>query len=286
MSTTSSKLHHPPASTTNVLSALSGVLHELNRTAEAMLSGLRQQLPAPLDAITNSDSVLSGLDGDEQLRELRAAMPRRPLTVDEGLLVAEHQAALLRWQLASTSTPTLPTRALAGLPFLTVTRRPGLAKSAMAIKTEQGWVIVLRADEPQARQRFSLAHEIKHVLDDELLERVPDGLYHSGNGGARGRRAERVCDFFAGCLLIPKQLLRRDWTARSQDPAVLARRYDVSRSAMEVRLHQIGLLEAPGRCATRSTTRLDFAGRQSDDPTKIQGEATGPSMSAPERQDR
>jgi Zn-dependent peptidase ImmA (M78 family) len=49
---------------------------------------------------------------------------------------------------------------------------------------------------------------------------------------------------------MPKMLLRRDWTSGMQEPARLARRYHVSRAAMEVRLRQIGLIEPIPRCGT------------------------------------
>jgi IrrE N-terminal-like domain len=249
------------ASTGSVVAALGVVLGEFKDTAEAVLNGLRER---PLPAV-DADRVMSGLEGDQQLRELRAAMPRRVLSPNEGLRVAERQASLLRWQLERSATPTLPTDALTGLPFLTVTYRTALAKSGLATKTGRGWVIVLRSDEPPVRQRFSLAHEIKHALDDELLGRLPGGLYRSWDGRTADELAERVCDHFAGCLLMPKLLLRRDWTSGVQDVSVLARRYDVSRAAMDVRLRQIGLIEPTQRCGTTPSKGLDFNAPQSND---------------------
>jgi Zn-dependent peptidase ImmA (M78 family) len=235
----------PADSVSGVTTALGNVLREFNRTAETALKNLREYPPQ-----LTSHHEHGLLMGAEQLRELRAAMPRRVLTLSEGLHIAERQAALLRWQLGAEVTPTLSTEALAKLPFLTVTYRPGLAKSGLATKTVRGWVIVLRADEPNVRQRFSLGHEIKHTLDDELLARFPEGLYRTF-GGERGEApAERVCDHFSACLLMPKLPLRRDWTSGLQDAARLARRYQVSKAAMEVRLRQLGLAEPIPRCGT------------------------------------
>lgn len=235
----------PTESPGGVAATLGGVLREFNRTAEAVLQSLREQ---PLGL--NPQPGIGRLQGEEQLRELRAAMPRRVLTLSEGLQIAERQAALLRWQLGAESTPALTTETLTDLPFLQVTYRARLAKSGLATKTARGWVIVLRADEPNVRQRFSLGHEIKHTLDDELLSLFPDGLYRTW-GGQRGEApAERVCDHFSACLLMPKMLLRRDWTSGMQEPARLARRYHVSKAAMEVRLRQLGLTEPVPRCGT------------------------------------
>lgn len=185
-----------------------------------------------------------------QLRELRAAMPRRQLLIGEAKRIAERQAALLRWQLDQSDTPALPTASLAGLPFLTVWFREGIGKSGLATKTVHGWMIVLRGDEPQVRQRFSLAHEIKHVLDDELMAEHGGRLYNAGTAHSGGEETERICDHFAACLLMPKISLRRDWANRIQDPLRLARRYQVSKAAMEIRLRVIGLIEATPRCGT------------------------------------
>lgn len=251
----------PAASAGSVIGAFGLVLGEFKDTAEALLNGLRER-PGP---VTDSDTLAVGLEADQQLRELRAAMPRRVLTLGEGLQVAERQAALLRWQLERSATPLMPTDALSGLRFLTVTYRAGLARSGLATKTSRGWVIVLRSDEPPVRQRFSLAHEIKHAIDDELMGRLPGGLYRSWDGRTAGELAERVCDHFAGCLLIPKVLLRREWTSGVQNVGLLARRFNVSRAAMSVRLHQTGLIEPIERCGTDLQRELDFTAEQSND---------------------
>jgi Zn-dependent peptidase ImmA (M78 family) len=124
-----------------------------------------------------------------------------------------------------------------------------LAKSALATKTERGWVIVLRADEPLVRQRFSLAHEIKHLLDDELTT-ARRRLYVPSATHSTEEQTERVCDHFAACLLMPKMLLRRDWTSGIQEPLRLARRYQVSKTALEIRLRELGLSEPVPRCGT------------------------------------
>jgi len=179
------------------------------------------------------------------LARLRAATPRRALTHRESERVAERQAERLRGELDLSGTPRLPTEALIALPFLTVTERTGFFTSGMATKTPHGWIIVLRSEEAKVRQRFSLAHELRHLLDDPFIDR----LYPASRGYSSFERAERVCDYFAGCLLMPKRLLRADWVDGRQDVAALARRYDVSRAAMTVRLSQLGLLPDTPRCA-------------------------------------
>jgi Zn-dependent peptidase ImmA (M78 family) len=191
------------------------------------------------------------LEAPEQLRELRAALPRRPLQVAEGLILAERQAWLLRWQLGYGVRTAMPTEVLRRLPFLIeVSFHADLARSGLATKTKVGWAIVLHAGEPRVRRRFSLAHEIKHVLDDALLAELHGALYRAGGGFTAARRAEQVCDHFAACLLMPKLNLRRDWTSGMQLGTQLARRYDVSAQAMQIRLEHLGLVEPVARCGT------------------------------------
>jgi Zn-dependent peptidase ImmA (M78 family) len=222
---------------------LMGVLQHFNRTADQVLRSLQDHTSG-----LGFDDALR-VTPHEQLRELRAAMPRRSLQINEAKHIAERQAALLRWQLSQAATPAMPTDVLTALPFLTVVFRDRLAKSALATKTERGWVIVLRADEPLVRQRFSLAHEIKHLLDDELTtSRRP--LYVPSATHSADEQTERVCDHFAACLLMPKMLLRRDWTSGIQEPLRLARRYQVSKTALEIRLRELGLMDPTPRCGT------------------------------------
>lgn len=238
------------------LSAL--VQRQLHTQLQAFTERTEQHLRT---LVPNSEEMLEDelvlMDGASQLRELRAAMPRRPLLLDEALRIAERQASLLRAQLGRSRTTALPTEAITGLPCLTVTTRRRLSKSALVTKTERGWVIVLNADEPIVRQRFSLCHELKHVLDDPFSEQYEHRLYPGYGGLSSDDLAERVCDHFAGALLMPKMLVRCDWTNRQQDPAQLARRDNVSRAAMEVRLRQLGLTESVPRCGT--VLRLDRA---------------------------
>lgn len=177
------------------------------------------------------------------LEQLRAITPHRTLTPTEAHFIAERQATLLLNELRLRG-PALPHTALAELPFLAVARRTDFPTSGMTLHTSRGWLIVLRRDEPQVRQRFSLAHELKHILDDPFIDRLYPALGHNSSR----ERAERICDYFAGCLLMPKRWLMSDWCSGRQNIERLAGRYHVSRAAMRVRLAQLGLLAQVPRC--------------------------------------
>jgi hypothetical protein len=177
------------------------------------------------------------------LERLRALVPDRSLTATEARFIAERQAGLLLDELGI-EMPAVPHQLLAELPFLIVARRSDLPTSGLTTRTDSGWVVVLRSSEAEVRQRFSLAHELKHVLDDPFIGR----LYPRLGRASADERAERICDYFAACLLMPRSWLTRDWCGGLQNLARLAGRYRVSRRAMEVRLTELGLLEPIPRC--------------------------------------
>lgn len=184
------------------------------------------------------------------LARVRSLVPKRALGQREAEHLAERQADRLRSELGVLG-PALREEHLTDLPWLTIVRREGLPTSGLATKTEFGWLVVVKGDEPLVRQRFSWAHELKHLLDDSMIDQGPHGLYPPVDGYSAHERAERICDRFAAALLMPRVLLRADWADGLQDIARLAERYDVSRAAMRVRLSQLGLIPPTPRCDTR-----------------------------------
>jgi Zn-dependent peptidase ImmA (M78 family) len=88
------------------------------------------------------------------------------------------------------------------------------------------------------RQRFSLAHELKHVIDHPFIARAyPDLGLRRGSA-----RAEQVCDYFAACLLMPRPWVKDAWASGIQQIESLAELFGVSTQAMTHRLTDLGLL--------------------------------------------
>ncbi|MGY1651761.1 ImmA/IrrE family metallo-endopeptidase [Geodermatophilus sp. SYSU D01119] len=180
----------------------------------------------------------------------------RALEPGEALQVAELQAARLLELTDNTETP-LDWTVIAGLPRIRV-RREELPTSGMSFWDGRSWIIVLNASEPRTRQRFTLLHEYKHIVDHGATDR----LYPDHRRRTADDQAEQAADYFAGCTLMPKRLLKRLWGRGVQRPAELARYFDVSERAITVRLAQLGLSEPQPRCTPPSTSRTSFRPRR------------------------
>jgi hypothetical protein len=175
---------------------------------------------------------------------LRAVMPNRPLTATDALRVAELQANKLL-ELTGTDRPAVPDSVIARLPRIKVEHLSPLPMSGYTAWSRGHWLIVVNASESPLRQRFSLAHEFKHILDHPFV----DEAYSKPRGQSSSDWAERTCDYFAGCLLMPKSWVKNLYCNEGiQELPTLARRFHVSQAAMRVRLLQLGLVEQGPRC--------------------------------------
>ena len=180
------------------------------------------------------------------LTQVRDLMPIRPLTRIEALSVAERQAARLL-DLRHVTGPAVPETVISDLPKVQVTRSYRLLQSAMSAWEHGRWRIVINATDSTNRQRFSLAHETKHILDHPFV----DQLYGAIDPHERDDWIEAVCDYFAGCLLMPRRWLKHAWVTGNQHVSTLAYRFETSQAAIRTRLAQTGLTAPQRRCDHR-----------------------------------
>lgn len=176
---------------------------------------------------------------------LRDLVPNRLLRLPEAERLAELQANRFR-ELLDIVGPELPTEAITELPRIFVTSDHDLPVSGSAHWSNGRWIIALNALEHPARQRFSLAHELKHVLDYTTRVR----LYPDEPGLPASVKSERVADYFAGCLLMPKRHLKRLYGQHPGDISYLADAFGVTPRAMQFRLSQLGMTGPTPRCGT------------------------------------
>lgn len=184
------------------------------------------------------------------LASLRACIPNREdITHSEALRIAELQANRLL-ELHGVDTWPVPREIISELPKIRILPSSSLADGANFWDTRgQQWVILLSTADSWRRQRFTLAHEYKHIIDHLAKHR----LYRGSAIHTPEQQAEQAADYFAGCLLIPKRLLKRAWGNGIQRPDTLARAFNVSEQAIGVRLRQTGLVERE-RWVTRGCT--------------------------------
>lgn len=179
------------------------------------------------------------------VEHLRAVCPRRPLNIGEALRVADLQATKLLAAMKVTA-PAVPESVISSIPHVEINRVKPLpaSMSGGAVWMKGRWMIVVNAAEPLFRQRFSIAHETKHIIDAFGTKY----LYPPVRDLTSEQRAEQVCDQFAASLLMPRTWVMRYWREGIQDVALLARLFLVSKQAMRIRLESIGLLEPAPRC--------------------------------------
>ena len=203
-----------------------------------------------------NNTQLSGALGEPSvLASLRLLVPQREATPTEALRVAEQQAQRLLHRLGIKDGP-VPEGLLLDLPRIAIEYVSNLPTSGCSFWDSQrtSWIVQVNASEPITRQRFTLFHEYKHIIDHGRA-----GFLYGKTADA-ARRAEQVADFFAGCVLMPRPFVKHAWGNGLQTATTLAAYFDVSTIAAEVRISQIGLASTRDRCAppTRSRTGERF----------------------------
>lgn len=172
------------------------------------------------------------------LGQLRALSPTRNLTWGEAKAVAARQAHRFRILMDAQADYCFDTDLIAIQPRIRITTDSTIAAAGSSHWTGGHWQILLNANDHPLRRRFTLAHEYKHIIDhgsdvDPALE-------------------ELICDYFAACLLMPKQLITSAWCNAeiTQSVEEMAHAFGVSMAAMRYRLHDLGLLQRTDRrCA-------------------------------------
>lgn len=236
-------------------------VHELVRPDSPNIE-LEPHLRAALDAnLSESEGVFSAIHQLHEFAvdycELEKIVGARPfqnypqevqVPVSRLADFAEDVAARERSRLHLGDGPVLELRQVlennVGVRIFSVPTVSGIA-GMYAFVPELGYCILLNARHPQARQRWTLAHEYGHFLADrhkpgvdytQYDERVPSG--------------ERFADAFAMCFLMPATDLRRqyfDVTNSRDDFQVadlcgMANYYAVSVQAMTLRLESLSLI--------------------------------------------
>jgi Zn-dependent peptidase ImmA (M78 family)/DNA-binding XRE family transcriptional regulator len=116
------------------------------------------------------------------------------------------------------------------------------ALSGLVVEMEEGPVIGVNLHHPPTRQRFSIAHELGHVLLRHIDTFHVDLGMAAEDGDPPGYnwRHERAANEFAANLLMPATMIKRAFE-KTSGIAPLARRFEVSELAMGFRLRTLEL---------------------------------------------
>lgn len=191
------------------------------------------------------------------LRCLRKLAPQQALTLPEAVNVSEAQVEWLL-DVCSVHAPPVPSEIVTDLPGITVRLDGNMPPDTSGVshwsREHRCWIILLNATESAVRRRFTLMHEWKHIIDHGR-PKLRDVSPWSWAYRSRQDPHEWVANYFAGSLLMPKELLKAAWMSGVRHPRDLAALFEVSVQAVCVRLSVVGLHgfegygHGPGACA-------------------------------------
>lgn len=184
------------------------------------------------------------------LMKVRSGIPKRPLFFSEALTATKLQALKARSLLGQRSpradfawVRALPNTTTKLLPAHEVEVLAGAEASGITRRLKNGdYFIAINKNRSYTHQRFTLAHEIKHLLDYPYQHVLYDKLGH-GDKEQRDKRVERLCDHFAAHFLVPSNLLKKAWANGFQDLSALAGMFAVSEETMQIRLENEGFID-------------------------------------------
>lgn len=125
--------------------------------------------------------------------------------------------------------------------------------SGVLFRDEKNIIIGINSAHHQNRQRFTIAHELGHLLLHERKELFIDKVlnFRDSKSSLASNNSEMAANTFAAELLMPKELIKKELIKVSQKKSLpdketliknLAKLFQVSPQAMEFRLINLGIL--------------------------------------------
>lgn len=189
------------------------------------------------------------------LTQTRKLSPKRAQTYGESLTVAKLQALTARKLLGMSTASKASLEWILNLPRVRVQLLPahkiqeitGGDASGFTTKTPDGhYLIAVNKNSSHTHRRFTLAHEVKHLIDYPYA-RILHAKLGLGNTERQEHQIERICDHFAAHFLVPSTLLKQAWARGIQDVSALAALFTVSTETMHIRLENEGFLDTDPR---------------------------------------
>lgn len=183
------------------------------------------------------------MERNSTIRDVRALMPDRALTLTEAYTIAEQQATRLL-DVLNIERPAVDVARVAELPKIEIRLQPRHRMPTLAGFTQWvdgRWLIVINRDSVPGRRRFTLAHEMKHLIDHPNF-RVAYKNLGRGDKRKHDQQVELICNYFAACFLMPRAWVKRAYAQGIQDEEALAGLFKVSVEAMHNRLIYLGYI--------------------------------------------
>ncbi len=121
-------------------------------------------------------------------------------------------------------------------------------ESGVSIKQENRWYIIIEDTEIQQRQRFTIAHELAHIL---LGHEMHNGYYTRRENIVKPAD-ESEADMFAARLLAPACVL---WGINAQTAEQIASVCNISHEAAVIRAERMEVLRKRGKFLTSPLER-------------------------------
>lgn len=261
---------------------LQPVLAARTSTPSRPSAARRDGIAEVTDRFTSAYDVLDLLGRTPALPELPSVATDAPRDPDEGAALAEAARELLRAVGAETIAEQSTDDLLASWERtfgvdIAITRLPS-GLDGLAWQADHFRLILVNRTDRWTRQRFTIAHELGHILARDAQNLLLEAEV------APGRQAEASevrANAFAANLLLPEDELRAAWsaTARTDDSfGRLVVRFQVSPSALAARMKALGIIDQSNRDRLRRLTTADCyaaAGAMRDyllQATKAEGE--------------
>jgi Zn-dependent peptidase ImmA (M78 family) len=148
---------------------------------------------------------------------------------------APHHVANSVLLCADVARPPIDVESIARILGVVVHKR-GIGFAGSVDSTIDPPVIEVKADDALVRQRFTLAHELGHLLLHPIGVRRRDSTY-----ARQGETMEQEANEFAASLLIPLWLLEPVVTRSKPNPRELAAIFQVSQNALVLQLRKLTL---------------------------------------------
>lgn len=115
------------------------------------------------------------------------------------------------------------------------------------------FAILINKEKPKTRQHFTVAHELGHYFLHQDFLRA-ETFFIDGEGTLEGNRSlyrldsatynkvETEANNFAAALIMPERLVRNAWESSNGDVRACAKIFEVSVSAMSIRLERLNLI--------------------------------------------